>query len=525
MIIFVNQSNFFQTLRTLKYYRLFNEFFTIKIKHMKDVKIFILFFLTICFTTDLTSQTCLTGGIIFNNQAELNAFSANYPGCTEILGNVFIQGPVTDLSPLASVTKINGKLAIVNSSVNQTNIFPNLQHVTNSISIINTGFNILSGFNNLTTAKNKIEIINNDNLEKINGFNALTETDTITIGQNADIQIAFSQITRLKILKLLKYNTPGPGIIVSGANSFNSLTKCDDLQISGLQNSNLNFLSNLDSLKSGFALYSSPNITSLSGLSSISFANSFSVAGCNALVNLNLPPAFKTNNLSIGGNPLLTSLDGLPSITQLDELYISGNEGLLSLNGLNDLNTVKSIFYILNNPALTDISALNNIKIIGATVNIEGNSSLNACCKIASLVSKNRILGEVQISDNGAECSSLLDILGIYCFDSDGDDIIDSEDNCPNDHNEGQEDYDNDGIGDACDNCPLISNADQADANNDGVGDVCQSLSGVGALQISSDVFIENSLRGVVLKSADGSCFRVKVNNSGKLSVKKISCP
>lgn len=491
---------------------------------MKTLKFIIIIFY-IAIVSPLASQSCLPGGITIYSQADLNTFAANNPSCTEILGNVYIQGPIQDLSPLANIIKINGSLVLINSLTNQTNLFPNLQHITNSLYISNTNVQTLSGFNSLATVNNKIEIIGNDNLGALNGFNALTKTDTIIIGQNANIQNAFSQITKLKILKLLKYNTSGPGLIVSGANSFNSLTKCDQLDFSGLQNSNLNFLSNLDSLKSGFAIYNSPNITSLSGLSSISFANSFSVAGCNALVNLNLPPAFKTKNLYIAGNPLLTSLAGLPSITQLDELNISSNEGLLSLNGLNDLNTVKSIFYILDNPALTDISALDNIKIIGATVNIEGNSSLNACCKIASLVSKNRILGEVQISDNGAECSSLLDIIGTYCFDGDEDEVIDLADNCPTDFNDDQTDTDNDGIGDACDNCPLISNADQEDSNNDGVGNVCQSLSGVGALQISSDVYVENSLRGVILKSSNGSCYRVKVNNKGKLSTKKITCP
>ncbi len=70
--------------------------------------------------------------------------------------------------------------------------------------------------------------------------------------------------------------------------------------------------------------------------------------------------------------------------------------------------------------------------------------------------------------------------------DCDGDGIDNGSDNCPDDHNVGQEDLDGDGVGDACDpdidgdgvpndsdNCPVDANADQADFDGDGAGDVC----------------------------------------------------
>ncbi len=70
--------------------------------------------------------------------------------------------------------------------------------------------------------------------------------------------------------------------------------------------------------------------------------------------------------------------------------------------------------------------------------------------------------------------------------DSDGDGIIDADDNCPLIRNPAQTDSDGDGIGDACDddrdgdgtnnpqdNCPDTANPDQADVDQDGVGDAC----------------------------------------------------
>lgn len=71
-------------------------------------------------------------------------------------------------------------------------------------------------------------------------------------------------------------------------------------------------------------------------------------------------------------------------------------------------------------------------------------------------------------------------------IDADGDTIIDSIDNCPNQSNPDQLDTDGDGEGDVCDtdddndgvldnedNCPLAANPNQEDLDNDGIGDVC----------------------------------------------------
>ncbi|MEM3074928.1 MAG: thrombospondin type 3 repeat-containing protein, partial [Candidatus Pacearchaeota archaeon] len=76
--------------------------------------------------------------------------------------------------------------------------------------------------------------------------------------------------------------------------------------------------------------------------------------------------------------------------------------------------------------------------------------------------------------------------------DSDGDGILDVNDNCPLVSNPNQLDGDGDGIGDACDNtnnrdsdgdgildvndnCPLVSNPNQLDGDGDGIGDACDN--------------------------------------------------
>ncbi|WP_422103751.1 thrombospondin type 3 repeat-containing protein [Winogradskyella sp.] len=66
----------------------------------------------------------------------------------------------------------------------------------------------------------------------------------------------------------------------------------------------------------------------------------------------------------------------------------------------------------------------------------------------------------------------------IYPQDDDNDGILNSEDNCPDDHNPNQEDADNDGVGNACDNCINDANPNQSDTDGDGIGDVCDTVNG-----------------------------------------------
>lgn len=68
------------------------------------------------------------------------------------------------------------------------------------------------------------------------------------------------------------------------------------------------------------------------------------------------------------------------------------------------------------------------------------------------------------------------DMLGDACEDSDGDQIFDAVDNCPLIANPGQENQDGDDHGDVCDNCDPVANDSQTDSDMDGIGDACEAL-------------------------------------------------
>ena len=77
-------------------------------------------------------------------------------------------------------------------------------------------------------------------------------------------------------------------------------------------------------------------------------------------------------------------------------------------------------------------------------------------------------------------CDNCPDVINLDQLDADTDGLGDACDNCPLTSNPGQEDVDGDGIGDLCDNCPAIFNPAQVDSDGNGTGDVCElCLNGV----------------------------------------------
>jgi hypothetical protein len=69
------------------------------------------------FATLLFSQSCLTEGIIFTRQSQLDSFHLAFPGCTSIAGNVKIletDSTIQNLSGLLGIDSISGDLYVQN---------------------------------------------------------------------------------------------------------------------------------------------------------------------------------------------------------------------------------------------------------------------------------------------------------------------------------------------------------------------------------------------------------------------------
>ncbi|MBK8626085.1 MAG: thrombospondin type 3 repeat-containing protein [Saprospiraceae bacterium] len=111
------------------------------------------------------------------------------------------------------------------------------------------------------------------------------------------------------------------------------------------------------------------------------------------------------------------------------------------------------------------------------TINVSGDTDgdgildINDNCPTKT----NPMQEDADNDDVGDACDNCPNVANTTQLDADGDNIGDTCDNCPSKSNLMQEDADNDDVGDACDNCPNVANSTQLDADGDNIGDTCDN--------------------------------------------------
>jgi len=111
--------------------------------------------------SNLPAQQCLPEGIIFSTQEEIDLFQMNYPDCTEIEGNVMIQGEnITNLNGLCVVTSIGGSLDANNcTALSDLSGLDNVIYIGGGISICSNQTLIsLTGLENISTVNGDLII-------------------------------------------------------------------------------------------------------------------------------------------------------------------------------------------------------------------------------------------------------------------------------------------------------------------------------------------------------------------------------
>jgi len=58
----------------------------------KKYLLFLITFFYLLIADDMVAVPCLPDGISFTTQEQIDNFATDYPGCTEILGTVYING-------------------------------------------------------------------------------------------------------------------------------------------------------------------------------------------------------------------------------------------------------------------------------------------------------------------------------------------------------------------------------------------------------------------------------------------------
>ena len=97
---------------------------------MDKIKFLVAVFLLSVFS-NLNAQSCLSNGISFANQGQVNDFRMNYPGCKIIEGGITVNDTgVSNFDSLIDLTTIEGTLYLNdNSSINLQGLQLSLIHI------------------------------------------------------------------------------------------------------------------------------------------------------------------------------------------------------------------------------------------------------------------------------------------------------------------------------------------------------------------------------------------------------------
>jgi len=284
------------------------------------------------------SQSCLPDGITFTTQAEIDNFQTNHPNCTEIEGNVMIDGPsITNLNGLNVLTSIGGYLAIWS-----TNAMTSLAGLDNLTSIAggldieeNAALISLESLDNLTSIDGLLGIAYNNSLTSLTGLENVTSIGgDLHIEENPKLTnlTGLDNVTTIGGYLWIKYN--------------NALT-------------NLTGLGKVHTIGGDLYIGINEALTTLMGLSNLT-----TIKGV----------------LWINDNYALTSLAGLKNVTSIkDMVWITYNQSLTTLVGLDNIDATSiNVLNITDNHSLSTCevkSVCNYLASTGGKIDIHANAT------------------------------------------------------------------------------------------------------------------------------------------------------
>ncbi len=375
------------------------------------MKIRIILLLSAFFLFQQVHAQCPIGNIVFQSQAAVDSFPVNYPGCTEIAGNVIVNEFVTNFNGLSEVSSIAGNLVVAdNSTLLSLNGWNSLNYIGGDLEI-NVTWNLISleGLENLDSIGGQLKIANNFDLENLSGLENLSVL-------NGDFQINDNRLLN-SMSSLSGLNHIGGNIAITNNREL--------ISTDGLQNvanavgsfeisendllDNIVAMPNLTGINGNLSISGNEALLSMMALSAVTEVNgnywlnsnknlantsigsleritgSLLIVNNDALPNLDLLTGLSLvegNNLIINSNQILTTLQPLGDMVYSgDYLTISGNSNLQSLDGLgNIVSTVQEPmmrWQIFGNPSLTSLTTFNNVTQV-TELEIRNNALLNS---------------------------------------------------------------------------------------------------------------------------------------------------
>ncbi len=309
-------------------------------------KLALLTILSVIIKITALSQGCLPDGIHFKTQEEIDNFSINYPGCTEIEGLVVIddtiEGDITNLLGLSSITKTGG----------------NILRIANNSMLTN-----LSGLENLDSIEYNFDISNNYSLNSISALESLVSVPNIYIEKNPSLKN------------------------LEGLNQLDTISRLSIIENDSLQN--LSALSNLKRIHIVLHIENNQSLQNLSGLENLAYIG---------------------EDFKIFNNDLLTDLQGLNNLKFIrGYLKVRYNDQLTSLDGLENIDTLEGGISINDNLVLSSLESISN-SYINYGLSIHDNPVLELCniTSICEFLSGNPDF--VEIYHNSPGCNSIEEV-------------------------------------------------------------------------------------------------------------------
>ena len=407
---------------------------------MKTFYLFVGLCLALC--PFLNGQDCPDVPVLLETQADVDAFAADYPDCTELHTLLLKDGPFNDLSILTNIQSIQYALVIQGvEGLTTLTPFQGLQTVVHEVKIqFNPDLLDLTGLINLSSEGFSLSITDNPMLESISVLQGITRLGKVVISDNPALANLFGLSSLQSVNDLWLTEMP----LITDLNSISNL---DSFLIWGLHIHDMDGLSSLAELNPSylhgpFEIYDCDELTSIGGfedtyfdLGGLTIVNNDKLEDLEGFEGLTEPAMIQvmdnevlssfhglenvehlTSTLIVESNPSLIDFSGLTSLKTLGfQSIISGNENLKSLDGLESLESTGPIMFIKDNPSLTSIDALENVTFQDL-LELTGNSMLSDC-SILSVCEGLAQDANFTIYDNGPLCSDEYSVI-VGCSNS-----------------------------------------------------------------------------------------------------------
>lgn len=408
------------------------------------------------------AQTCLSNGIIFDSQEQVDSFPINYPGCSVVLGDVKIGSSmnINNLNGLVQIEAIKGDLIFLsNPLLTSLAGLDGLKTIKGNLEIgkpnsFNPGYIegieliSLSGLETLDSIDGTLGL-HNLKISNLNGLESLKSLGSIEVSKCSNLT-SFTGLFSLNKLGSIKlgemfvcsgncaepyYGSSSNFLDFSGLDGVDEL---EDISIIGTPVASFSGLENVKKIHS-ISIFANHGIKDFSGLVSLEkvtgdlrlgklftigyFTNSFNLFGTGIESFIGLESVDTIASLEIVGCDSLIDFHGLDSLRYIreslaigsffslnlvDSTYLLGNQKLSSFQGLSSLSQIGGNFDVFGNNQLTDFDGLSNLQSITGRIwmvspSIEGLSGLDGLVDVGSVrLGANQIPGSLKLNDISA---------------------------------------------------------------------------------------------------------------------------